>query len=82
MVESQAQVTQHAQLLTTTFAMAIYTPGSTQTAGLAGQMLHALQVSKRASGAPTASARLFSAVCATRSMSLHAVYVQQVKYLP
>lgn len=60
---SQALVTQHAQLLTTTFAMAIYTPGNTQTAGLAGQMLHALQVREHDFGVPTNCARLCHAVC-------------------
>ena len=40
----RALLAQHAQLLTTTFTMAILTPGGSQTAGTAGQMLHALQV--------------------------------------
>lgn len=41
----QALVAQHAQLLATTFSMATQTPGNDRTAGQAGQMLHALQVS-------------------------------------
>ena len=42
----RALLAQHAQLLTTTFTMAILTPGSSQAAGIAGQMLHALQVGR------------------------------------
>ena len=66
MGELQALVTQHAQLLTTTFAMAIYTPGNIQTAGLAGQMLHALQVREHEIGVPTNCARLCHAVCVNK----------------
>ena len=40
----RALTAQHAQLLATTFAMAVAMPGHTQSAGVAGQMLHALQV--------------------------------------
>ena len=57
----RALLAQHAQLLTTTFTMAILTPGGSQIAGTAGQMLHALQVGRHTASSHKLSARAWVA---------------------